>query len=402
MKRFVAVLLALALLGLFACGKESLQPTEPNTLPTTETQASKGEMPPEAASTELRFTTTYAKTPTYFYGKVYRAIPDGEEWGGESVLARAPLRNIADMETIILPKTYKGYDELQSVDICGVDEWWLYASLCYEKCDDNDQYVGLRVLYRISHDTLKAELIDEYPARYYCETWYNAASNSFIFLREMDGYMQLEAMRTDTEERSVIFDDREYFTNIWTYHWRNTDDGMIALEEVHDDGHPQTSKHVVIDKDNRVVPVKYEDIKYAPRLYRSDEIKAVCGGYVYYVTAVNGQNNLYRKNSDGTGETLLRAGTNIRQLLSVGDKLCCIAYDPTRQDESGEVSYIGLYALDENGKVEKVLVNGSEYDNGYWLRSFDGMIIMMNYGIYGNGDGYFEALYDPATGALFA
>ena len=330
MKNKCAALLLIVLLCLSACGRAAPpEETDSSAAQTTEavttTKQYPTPKPPETVNTNYVFTNTWAKTPAHFYA----VNCDGDE--RRLPLSRVPLNNISKTAKIDLPQENKGY-QLHSVFICGVTEQWLYVNCSYEKEGDYG-YIGLGTVYRVSHDTLKAELIEEYEGRYYCKAWYNAASNSLLLMREKTGYIQLEALRLDTGERSVIFDDSDYFTTIWTYHWYVTNDGLIALEEVHDSEHPRSSKFVVVDKENSVSPVQYDGIKLTTRSWEKE----------------------------------------------------------TEID------------VPPNDKIKELLEWDSSEGNGaFGLRTMDDMVLVMLWGIYGRTDGYFEALYDPATGAVFS
>ena len=334
MKRMVAVLLILGLVGSAGCGEltesSTVQTTEgttkeqPTTEETTTTKYYPPPVPPETVNTDYRFTTTWAKTPTHFYATSLTPVDGDWKW---VVLSRVPLSDISKPEELSLPKEYKGH-KLESLDVCGVTEQWLFIDCRYEK-REGDIYEGytwsiVHVLFRISLETLKAEAIMD-DESYHGNAWYNAGSNSLIFYNDGGNF---EALRLDTGERCVI--ERPGVPGAL---WHNTIDGLVVCGLEGGDGHNDAAEVIVIDSKNRATVVPLKELNLIPRPWeREFEIKVPL-----------------------------------------------------------------------NDKVKKMLAWDDDQGNSTCgLQSMDDMILVIEWGIYGNYDGYFLALYDPATGIVFS
>ena len=416
MKRLTGVLLALALLwGMGACGEAEVEPTttavaetttealateEPTTMeaateePTTKYYAPP--VPPEKPS-EFIYTPTYAVSKTHFYGVCSGGGYNFKD--ADATLRRVPLKNISKSEEIPLPKTYKGND-LEGLYICGLTKDWLFISRHIS--DDSYHFVT----YRISVKNFKTEVLDY--GKYGDAPWYNAASHSLLFMQlDEDSNILVEAMRLDSKKRTTIWTE----PSRWVEYWRNTADGMVSLDGGYDAYWPKT---IIIDKDNRAVPMNRDDVHFPERksdshpvvkeLLEQDRVlaAAACGRYIYYVEYVGEINlwdvkNFYRMKADGSEKKLLREETNIFSLFAVQEKkLFCLANRPTN-DET-----MGFYSMDENGMVIDMIATDSTYDSGHSLDLINGLMLMNLHVIYGNSSGYFHTLYDPATGAIFS
>jgi len=397
LKRVLGFALALGLLGLCGCGQTTEPVTEPAKQPAPLVELPEG----------YEFTSTWAKTPTHFYAATSKWISDGE-W--QFALYHAPLSDISKRQEINLPQEYGGHT-LTDIYICGVSPEGLYVS-----CQERPFEKIYCVVYRISLETSEVSEID---AGEYCRApRYSPASDSLLFAVLNDSGYQLEALRLKDNKHQVIMAETP-FTNERSHnlYWRSNADGMAVLESFRDVGPDDDDLSIVVDKDNRAMPIMHKDINYGTNRWEREpenEIErslieesnyryATCGEYVYYTEYIQDAKyyNFYRINVDGTDKKLLRMKTNIRQLISTEGKLFCIAYSPKKQDKYGQSDEIGFYSLDKNGQVLKVLARGGEYDNGYGLTLMDGMVLMDNYVVYGGSEGYFYALYDPATGAIF-
>ena len=346
-KRVFCVILALALLcGLGACGKAEPEPTteavaettmeqttEETTTeePTTPRKHYEPPVPPEKPS-DLICTPTYAVSKTHFYGVCSEYHENGRR---TSSLRRVPLSDISKQEEIALPETHDGND-LKDAYICGLTKDWLFAG-------STSDHIHFET-YRISLTDLSMELLDfgEYDGA----PWYNAANNSMLFLHRSN--LKIEALLLDTGKRAVIWN--EQWGNEWQdfRHWRNTANGLVALQ-YNPDGMSETTDIFVIDKDNRAVPMKYGDQKF-PERKPVDEKR-------FWL------------------EDIL--------------------------EEEGVWELIGFYTRDKNGRAKSITKVGT-YDRGHGLESLGRLVLLTEYIIYGNSSGYFHTLYDPATGATFS
>ena len=349
------------------------------------------------------FTGTFAKTPTHIF-----ATRSKKAYGDSATeLYRMPLGNLSKQEKISLP------GKIDELAICGLTEKWLFVGCGQADEDDNLQRV---VTYRISLDTLKAERIDEgktewpYPR-------YNAASNSLLYIKGTT----VEALGLDTGKRGVIFDFGDYYKENQESSrisgWYNTADGSPVLKTLvgwwggigtcfvfEKDGTVRIADEM--DLPRAKTPPDYTPGKAEQELEARDDVltHTACGAYVYYAEGdYSRERNLYRMKPDGTGKELLRAGTHIYQLMSVKDKLFCLAYTPyTAEDgtmHDGEE--VGFYSLDDKGKLLKVIDNGYDGEWGWssWERLGD-FIMFVRFGVNGSETGL-QSIYDPATGAVF-
>jgi len=361
MKRLVAVALMIGVLGLAGCGAgEPAQPTEPSTVQTTEQMTEPIEpiteevtttkhypppVPPKVVNTDYVFGENWARTLTHFFGICQR-----ERGEDEFSLYRAPLSNIAKKEEILLPKEYER-GELRGVSICGISEQWLYVS-CWN--GDMMRYI----LFRVSLRTLEVTTVDDgesinTPIHY-------TASKSLLFVRgdENRENNRLEALQLDTAESTIIYDVGK--SDAWC-HWRITADGMVAFEQQWS-GNSEESDFVVIDKDNRAIPMTFDEIKF--------------------------------------GFSSIGKAGRCNYELTIEDKTYSLQSYPHPEYAGYDIAK--LQTVDANGNVTATLAEGFwGENNGYSIVRLDDMVLMVEYGIYGNSDGYFHALYDPATGAVF-
>lgn len=425
-KRAASVFLALVFLAA-ACGKAEVAPeatalevaesteetteeptTEESTVPPT-TKHYDPPMPPEVPPKHIA-TMTYAVSDTHFYGIHIEHLAEGNY---ERTLLRTPLNNILKYEEVPLPKSYEG-DALGHFQICGLTDDWLFVNF-----EGKNRFFAT---YRISVKDFTAELLDYSEASFI--PWYNAGSNSLLFgfqntINDHFG-IKLEALQLDTKQRTEIFDGTtQWFAELWS----NTADGLVALETSNDWPHRDPSSMssvLIIDKDNRVVPTTYNKVNFkiendnlinqAEQLLKErDENEIVtfttCGNYVYYVedNRFNGEpKNLFRMRIDGSERKLLREKTNIYRLITVQSKLFCLADRPVPAEITWDYFPGGLYALDADGKITKIIAHFQDYDSVHLLERIGNFVLLKVFGIYSTHDGHFHTLYDPATGAVFS
>ena len=356
-KKTIALLLA-ALLCLSACGRLT-PPAETSAAEQTTEQAEAitsedattakhypPPKPPESVQTEYVFSRDYAKTPTHFYAVCTKSA--GENW--KHMLYRAPLSDISKREEIPLPEEHKGRS-LKGINVCGVTAQWLFVSRWEGKYDAD----ALDVLYQVSLKTGEATVLDE--GKYATYPWYNAASGSILIARMQSNGVQLEALRLVTGERKVIFELAP--AEGVAQHWHNTLDGMVAFADVRE-YQAVGNAWVVVDKDDRAVPMEFSEIKLFEPQPDNKAIQALRSRYAYFNGAVAGdvvcyvdemENKFYRVNTDGSGTKFL-------------------------------------------WELEPIS------DGGYSPEPLDGMILLIAFGEYGTE--HFHALYDPATDALFS
>ena len=416
MKKLFALIAALALLLLAGCGEAlpeetgeettaitgsatDIAATEAQTDPAA-TKAYPPPKPPETVNTDYVFTSTYARTPTHFYAIVYMPATGGE---GRQALYHMPLNDLSKAKELPLPRDLTDGDGW--LEICGLTQKELFVG--------RERYAsGGAAWYSIPLNTLQAEKLNISDAH---NVWYNTASGSFIALTGdlYEAPRQMKAYRPDTGESSVIMDNVPSLSGM-SEHWHNTADGMIALGGSSEGGE---GLFVVVDKDDRASLTTAEEIQFRlnrlwqkepqnkaeEALSKRESVQSYVsnGAWIYYVERVGEKNNLYRINTDGTGKKLLREGTNIWRLYAIDGKLYCTALDPTRVQEEQADDPVAAYLLNEEGKVEKVLFQDSSYDTGHAVLPFYGMAIVKSFHVYGGRDGYFGALYDPATDTLF-
>jgi len=352
MKKFLACLAALALLCTLAGCSNIEKPAQVTTVSTTleitsESATETTTAPPttkelisfpqtEPPAEGYSFGSYYAVTPEHFYFIELRFIgtrEDGNLWGHH--LWRTPWNDITKKTEIPLPKDSDGL--VGSPGICGITSKWLFVSMERGELRDNK-------LYRISRETGKTEFMSDC----YGLPWYNAGSDSLLMLQcnndsEHKCGIQdrctyhLEALNVATGELSVLYDGKSIDPIGYSDNWLTLDDGTISLTG--------SKKHIRIDAANRV---REEPDPDHGRMYTSTQ--AECYGLLYSVEAKEDDvKNLYRMKLDGTGKKLLRAKTNVEQLLEVNGKLYALAKylqpqtDPSNYD-------VMLHELDIDGK----------------------------------------------------
>ena len=431
MKRVLCALLAIVLLAaLGACGAEKQEPVtelekavteeitaEQETTEEEQTTAQRKHYdPPVPPETPPKFVATpsYAVSDTHVYG--VRSEYNKEDSSWKTTLHYAPLRNIAKQKEISLPPKSDG-NPLRDLEIIGLTEQDLFV--CHRFADEQDRTAY--VTYRVALSNFKATALD--TGNYYCAPWYNAGSDSLLFVTHKDGILQIEAMRLNGKERTTVWNEPlEY--SIPPEHWRNTADGMVAFERSND-GIPPKERGIellVIDKDNRAVLTDYAEIDFPADIMNRPQNKmeqsldgnelistyATCGEWVYYVEMNAPRNSgefkrssLYRMKADSTGKKLLRETTQIHSLMALDNKLFCLAERPT-QEEHGDTYPFGFYALDADGKVTETIAQGFDFNGFHYLEPLDHLILYKQWGIYGNNNGYLVFIYDPATGTKFS
>ncbi|MCL2513086.1 MAG: hypothetical protein FWF08_04210 [Oscillospiraceae bacterium] len=381
--------------------------------------------PPETVDTDYVFGEDYAKTPTRFFAVYNKYVDDDHH---RPLLLYAQLKNLSSQKEIELPEKHKGIN-IEYATICGITDEYLYIG-----CSGGEHDY---VTYRISLRSFSIEDID--VGKYIIAPRYHAATDSLLFVctdgdYTTDGYktLRFEAMSMTDGKREVIMDDGIQNWGVGN-HWRTTVDGMTVYEGTNDGGYYKGDKLIVIDKDNKAALVDYKKVDFAngwqkkkmPQnkaekdLVERDEEEnlvwsyATCGDYVYYVENVgyteNGIsiNDFYKIKTDGSNEKLLKADTNISNLIATDDNLYCLTRTFTNEQESGWNEYkIEFHSLNKSGITGNIIAKDMNYleydDNGYRLRALGGMIMMNEYIVYGGNDGYFAFLYDPATDKVFS
>jgi len=429
MKRVLCALLAVALLAaLGACGAEKKEPvTTPEDAATEEVTTERQTMeqkhydppvPPENPPKCIA-TPSYAVSDTYIYGVHTKHPKEGED--GKITLRRAPLSDIAKHKEIPLPKTYEG-KTLEGLVIIGLTERDLLVSQWYSSGAD-EKYRETYITYRVALNNFEATVLD--AGDYACTPWYNAGSDSLLFTTRKDEVLQIEAMRLNGKERTTIWSEpRDSF---WLQNWRNTADGLVAVESG-SDGIPSKQRggevHVV-DKDNRAVLTDYAkldfpaDIINQPKNEAEQSLEdnelivtyATCGTFIYYVEDDDPRDEdewgrvyrtLYRMKADGTDKKLLREKTKIDSLMALDETLFCLAWRPWPEDYDDIEFPMGFYRLDAEGKVTETIAQGFDYDSLHFLEPLGRLILYKQWGIYGNNSGYLIFIYDPATGNKFS
>ena len=414
MKKLLCLVAVLALL-MAGCGAEVAMEEITTEKVQTQTEQSQEEWAVLTPPLDYEIINGLAKTPTHYYAP------------HEGGIVRAPIDDIARVERVPLPGSYEGM-KLSGAEICGITEEWLFVNIweVREKerhgPDDYGEYYEYEnyenrawVTYRIAMEGWKAEAVAAGVYSYIPRPWYNAVSDSLLIPIAKDSLV-FEAMSPDTRKCSpVTMDGKQLSIGVWSSWWENTLEGNAVLVDC------QTSEkndYYSIDRDNcarqeasdEVNLAKYWDWREGTPKNKAEEILdkekkgpyVTCGEYTYYMQDATNRDrrDFYRMNTDGTGRKLLRESTNIFQLCSAGGKLFCQAWHPTIR--RGESRQIDIYLLDENGKVKEVLFNywdNTEGNSGYGLASY-GEKLMVTYSVI-YGPGYFEFLYDPATGARF-
>ena len=368
MKRLIVVVLIMGLVGCAGCGEAEV-PAEPSTMQTTEgttkeqptteetttTKYYPPPVPPETVNADYSFTSSYAKTPTYFFA--VKTGFQGEEW--YSKLYRTPLRDISKKREIVLPNQYEGHT-LRGHAICGITEKELFVSRSYSDTDAEYPPHFTYVTYRITLEKLDVAVVD--AGSYYCDPWYNAATASLLFVPGNTSFIRLETLRLEDNKREVLFEDTNNKTESYAAGWHATKDGMAIFENVPWGASGPGSDYIVIDSTNRAVPMAYDEIDFS--------------------------------------------WPEAQSKIAAGDKFCVLNVDSQNEDSDG--NYIGYQAqfllLDENGNTVRKLADGREgEDDSFFLALLDGtgMIMMLHESFWNVGSG-FKALYDPATGAVFS
>jgi len=366
MRRLVALLLALGVLGLSGCGMK---------------------MPRDVADPNNIYKYGIAKTPTHFYAVCTEYGENFEEdkldWW--ETLYRVPLDNIALQEEIPLPKEYKGFRR-RFVSIDGITAQWLFVSCEFVKENGKstgDSFDHQYENYCISLKTGKIKTLREDIG------FYVASSNSMLYVHreskgssiQFVGYsgivtspfdeeddggenFQLEAMRLDTGERTIIYNGK-------ADHWNSmsmTDDGLLYLTIQGrkwfdlDTFERLTTPdiYLIIDQYNRVVPMSREQLRLP---YNCKEV----------------------------------------QQIRCGNEVLALSYQHDGEDG------MELQLFDIDGTVIKTILRlYAVNSNAYGLMCFDisnaadNLIMLVEYiGEY-DFEGSLYALYDTNTGAIFS
>lgn len=433
MKKLISMLLTLGLLMLLGCDKADILTDNENASTESENTSTAVHITNAVTETQLQsqndeaawidFTPPadceiykgLAKNPTYYFA---------EQNGG---IVCVPLDNIAKKTKLSLPDNHDGMP-ISDAQICGVTKDWLIVNL-WETVGEKERENLTVVTYRIAIGTWKAEIVSTNIS---CKPWYNPAGDSLLIIKveETDDSKYrtvITGVPIKTGERTSVVLEGEQIDG-W---WMNTLDGRAVIDGEYSDGpsdYPPGGSMWVFDAQNQPKSVEPESLSFAvhigkwnqrPSPENKSKLKlvedkvlayATCGEYFYYVqmdmTSENHVSNLYRMNADNTEKKLLRKGTNIYRLLSVGGRLFATAYNPTVVQDLGVEGFnceIGIYLLDKEGRVEKTL-------HRFWDDSLTGNSadIMVPYGnklmvlhwcIYGPEK--FMFLYDPATDAFF-
>lgn len=434
MKKLISVLLTLGLLILLGCDRadvltdsedtstenENTSTAVDMTNAVTQTQSHKQNDEAEwtdcTAPADCEIYKGLAKSPTHYFV---------EHNGG---IVCAPLDNIAQKTKLPLPDSHDGMP-ISDAQICGVTKDWLIVNL-WETVGEKERGNLTVVTYRIAIGTWKAEIVSTNIS---CNPWYNPASDSLLIINDEETDDDSKYRTTITsipiktgERTSVVLEGEQIYGR-----WMNTLDGRAVIGGEYSDGpsdYPPLGSMWVFDAQNQPKSVEPESLSFAARIGRwnqgpspEDEAKlrlvddevftyATCGEYFYYVqrgmATENPVNNLYRIHADNTEKILLRKGTNIYGLLSVGGRLFATAYNPTVVKDLGAEGFdreIGLYLLDKEGRVEKTLhrfwedsLTGNSTD---FMVPYGDKLMVLHWCIYGPEK--FMFLYDPATDAFF-
>ena len=395
-----------------------LTTTEPLTEPITEPQT---EAPTEPSEEEpwvepppvpegYAFTEFYAKTPTHFYILGYR----GSSRNSMTCIA---LNDIHEYDDTPLPETYEDH-KLQFSAICGVAPKGIYVyGYSYEgEYPDRVNYGD--VIYRIPFNGGEAELMETGgEENRIISAWYNAASNSLLMYREIEGFTQIEAIRLDTDSHAVIC--HLPVTGIYEDEcWHNTEKGVVfCMETIPGGGGARLG--IVIDERNRVedsiLTVEELEQLYGYRKRPTNDAEtallengsfrcfATCNGWLYYMEDEHGgieaYGDLYRMRLDGSKKTLLQKGTRMDSLEAMNGKLFALCRYEIVKDRGKAFNDVYLYELDSYGKIVRALgMYGDGYDSHMFMQRMDNLILLYhdNYRYYS-----FTALFDPATGKMF-
>ena len=357
---------------------------------------------------EVEIYSDYVLTPAYIY-----AVSGG-------ALYRMPRGDIAKQEQIALPEKH---DKTALVDssICGFTEKYLYiCRSAAPKDEENYDYTAKRVTYRVALGSLKAELVDAYDSAELPR--YNPADGSLLYIT--DG--SIEAFHPDSGKRSKVLNFGDYLGGMENHidGWFNLPDGTAALK-LWNGWASGFATCILFDANDSVrIADRYdlpmvkrqviEKAEESPRnqaekhLAKRDDIVTyiTCGDYVYYAQVVGNQDeeyvqekNLYSVKTDGSGLKLLRAKTNIFNLMVFEGKLHCLAYLPG--EDFYEESY-GFYALGMDGKVTKTIANGYDGEWGGTGLEHVGDLIAVKHYVHWSSENGLSCLYDPKSGAMFS
>lgn len=360
---------------------------------------------------EYEINSSYVIAPEYIY-----AMHEGE-------LYRLLRSDISQQQRIALPEKHDGI-AMMHTDICGFTQQYMFVSRSGEAGYYDE--LAKRVIYRVDLNTLQGEFLtavdSSEPPRY------NPEENSLLYLpqKKMDYYGEadefwVEAYDIDSGKRSRVIDIAVYRghgeggVNGW---WNLPEDGSPALRIWNgwDSGY---ATHIIFGQGNAP---RLADGYSIPR-YPYEEIPAPCMeprnkaekslatredivcyathmGNVYYVQRMDQmsyESNFYRVKTDGSGETLLRAKTNIFELWSEDDRLFCFAGLPDDFNEA-----YGFYLLNDSGKVAQTIAHG--YD-GEWactyIERLDELMLFLE-GNHWRSEDVLLAVYDPTRGEVFS
>ena len=261
MKKRIAALLVLILMGLCACEKnkpEDTQKTEPtqSTTIAEETEDATPEEPLPTGLPEYFSTIQYAITPDWFYLMDATTNQDGDTWL-RCDLRRVNLLDGTEEKPMPLPD-YNG-EELNSVVICGVTDEYLYFA---ERHYDDEQKESA-VIFRVPHETMQAELVTVFSSFDFAEIKLSPSGKQLLYpvlKRENPNddesritKLCVEGYDLNSGERHVVYDA------LGIFHWlgvpEQTMDGRLAFHANKDN----EAYCVVFDENDHVQTQRWEN-----------------------------------------------------------------------------------------------------------------------------------------------
>ncbi|MCL2494058.1 MAG: hypothetical protein FWE98_00190 [Oscillospiraceae bacterium] len=338
MRKLFAVLLILGVLGLGGCGVGEVPTTEPSTAPTTE------------QATEEQLTTEEVTTT-----KVYPPPVPPEVVNTEYVFttswAKTPTHFYAtsftsvddDLKWVMLRRVPLS-DISKPEELSLPKEYRGHKLERIDVCGITEQWLFIDCRY----EKWEGDRIEDY-------TWSDIHALFRISL--------------ETLEAEVIRDDDDYHGNTWYNAGSNSLIFYYSYDENFEALRLDTGERIVIER---------------PALYGGFWHNTTDGLIVRGLEGGDGY--------DDAAEVIVIDSKNNATVMPFKE----LKLIPRPWERESEIK------VPLNDKVKKMLDWDDDQGNSTsGLQSMDDMILVLVWGIYGNYDGYFHALYDPATGAVF-
>ena len=348
------------------------------------------------------FTSTWAKTPTYFFFASSRHVQNGQY---EFMLYRLPLNDIGRGQLVDLPG--EGI-----ISILGVNEEYLFFSR-----ESGNWGERLYAMYRLSFETLDAEIIGEYES--FGIPRFHAASNSILFAHRdfYEGMVWLKSLCINTGTHHAFY-EFESDNFLASYGWAQMEDDIVMfINNSWGAGEPD-SDFILIDSQLQAERIQHYEFgwphqeSFQPPQNPAEELMLELRVWSYFVTigdsvyyllpqdSHHGPRDLFRIRVDGTQNTLLQENTDVRRMFSIND----IFFATVATGGEDDVYAVDAVILDEYGNVIKVLGSGGDGHNamfGFESLTNTNLVLAMQYNFF-LIDGWVRGVYNTETGAYFS